>query len=130
MTNVETKFCQHCGKQINKNAKICIHCGCEVEPLEKQTIINNSNTNSTMYSNRNPYFNYGYGRVRNKWVAFFLCLFLGIFGAHKFYEGKTALGILYIFTFGLFGFGWIFDLISLFSKPNPYIVYPNRTHLY
>ena len=37
-------------------------------------------------------------------------------GAHKFYEGKTALGVLYLFTFGLFGAGWIFDLIAILSK--------------
>ena len=37
-------------------------------------------------------------------------------GAHKFYEGKTALGVLYLFTFGLFGTGWIFDLIAILSK--------------
>ena len=32
------------------------------------------------------------------------------------YEGKTALGVLYLFTFGLFGAGWIFDLIAILSK--------------
>ena len=58
--------------------------------------------------------------ARNKWVSFFLCLFLGVFGAHKFYESRVLLGILYIFTGGLFGIGVIIDLIVLFFKPNPY----------
>lgn len=57
---------------------------------------------------------------KSKWVSFFLCLFLGVIGAHKFYEGKVLLGILYIFTGGLFGIGVIVDLIILFFKPNPY----------
>ena len=57
---------------------------------------------------------------KNKWIAFFLCLFLGYVGAHKFYEGKILLGILYVCTGGLFGIGIIFDLIKLFFKPNPY----------
>ncbi|MBQ9985327.1 MAG: TM2 domain-containing protein [Oscillospiraceae bacterium] len=57
---------------------------------------------------------------KNKWAAFFLCLFVGLFGAHKFYEGKILLGILYLFTAGLFGIGVVFDLIVLFFKPNPY----------
>ena len=57
---------------------------------------------------------------KSKWIAFFLCLFLGVFGAHKFYEGRILLGILYIFTSGLFMIGVIIDLIILLFKPNPY----------
>ena len=38
---------------------------------------------------------------KSKWVSFFLCLFFGLFGAHKFYEGRILLGILYICTAGL-----------------------------
>lgn len=61
-------------------------------------------------------------KVKNKWVSFFLCLFLGYFGAHKFYEGKIGSGILYCFTLGLFGIGWIIDIFNLLNKPNPYYV--------
>ena len=49
-------------------------------------------------------------------------MFLGFFGAHKFYEGKIGMGVLYLLTFGLFGFGWIIDTIALLFKPNPYYV--------
>ena len=58
--------------------------------------------------------------AKNKWASFFLCLFLGYLGAHKFYEGRILLGILYLCTAGLFGVGIIYDLIVLFFKPNPY----------
>ena len=58
--------------------------------------------------------------LKNKWVSFFLCLFLGYLGAHKFYEGRILLGILYAFTGGLFGVGMLIDLVVLFFKPNPY----------
>ena len=58
--------------------------------------------------------------MKNKWVSFFLCLFLGFVGAHKFYEGRILLGIVYLFTAGLFGIGILFDLITLLFKPNPY----------
>lgn len=58
--------------------------------------------------------------AKNKWVSFFLCLFLGVLGIHKFYEGRVLLGILYLCTGGLFLIGVIIDLISLFFKPNPY----------
>ncbi len=57
---------------------------------------------------------------KNKWTAFFLCLFFGLLGAHKFYEGKVLLGIVYVLTLGLCGVGIAFDLIVLFFKPNPY----------
>ena len=62
------------------------------------------------------------GIEKNKWVAFSLCLFLGYFGAHKFYEGKSGMGILYLFTVGLFGIGWMVDSILLLLKPNPYYI--------
>ena len=58
--------------------------------------------------------------AKNKWVSFFLCLFLGILGIHKFYEGRILFGIIYLCTGGLFGIGVIADLIILILKPNPY----------
>lgn len=58
--------------------------------------------------------------AKNKWTAFFLCLFFGWIGAHKFYEGRIIFGIIYILTGGLFGVGVIVDLIILLLKPNPY----------
>ena len=58
----------------------------------------------------------------HKWISFFLCLFLGIFGGHKFYECKIGAGILYLLTAGLFGVGVLVDLIILLFKPNPYYV--------
>ena len=59
---------------------------------------------------------------KNKWVSWILCLFFGFLGAHKFYEGKTGEGFLYLFTVGLCGIGWIVDIFILLFKPNPYAV--------
>lgn len=39
-------------------------------------------------------------------------VFLGPFGVHKFLKGKVGMGVLYLCTFGLFGFGWLFDCIQ------------------
>lgn len=50
---------------------------------------------------------------KSKMVALLLCIFLGWFGAHRFYVGKNRTGILYLFTFGLFGIGWIIDIILI-----------------
>ena len=50
---------------------------------------------------------------KSKKTAIWLCIFLGIFGAHHFYVGRIGRGILYICTAGLFLFGWFVDLISI-----------------
>ncbi|MBP3592122.1 MAG: TM2 domain-containing protein [Clostridia bacterium] len=52
----------------------------------------------------------------NDWLLFFLCLFLGYFGVHKFAEGKVGMGILYIFTVGLFYIGWFVDIVKYFKR--------------
>ena len=46
-------------------------------------------------------------------TALLLCIFLGGIGAHRFYVRKNGSGILYLFTFGLFGIGWFIDLILI-----------------
>ena len=52
---------------------------------------------------------------KNKWVAFFICLFMGWFGAHYFYVGRPVMGILYFFTAGLFCIGWLRDIVVIAS---------------
>ncbi len=47
----------------------------------------------------------------HRWVAFVLCFFFGVLGIHRFYVGKVGTGLLYLFTGGLCGIGWLFDLI-------------------
>ena len=120
------KFCKHCGQSIDLDCVICPKCGKQVEELkgaaQPNIVINNSNANTNTNVNVNRNGGGQYGRSRNKWVAFFLCLFLGMIGAHKFYDGKTGMGILYLFTGGLFGIGWIIDIVVYLFKPNPYYV--------
>lgn len=137
-------ICPKCGKALPDDAKFCMECGEQFQkqqgvsyytqpnsqsyytqpqaqttppPAPTPIIINNINNNT----NVNAPGRY-YGKVKNKWVAFFLCFFLGYIGAHKFYEGKVGMGILYIFTVGLFGIGWFVDMIVLLCKSNPYYV--------
>ena len=123
-TGVKTKFCSHCGGKIPEAAVICTLCGCQVEQMKQaeqpSIVINNANANTNTNTNINAAM-FGV-RMKNKWVAFCLCLFLGYIGAHKFYEGKAGMGILYLFTCGLFGIGWFIDCIVLLCKPNPYYV--------
>lgn len=116
----KTKFCKHCGAVIASDAIICVNCGRQVEelkgagiPAAQQIFVNNTNTNVN---------NNGWKKQCNKWVSFCLCIILGFFGAHKFYEGKTGMGVLYLCTCGLCGIGVIIDAIAILTKPNPYYV--------
>ena len=118
-----TKFCKFCGSLIHEESVVCPNCGRQVEELrreEPRVIYQQSNSNNTYVDNRTTVAHGG--KPKDKWVAFFLCLFLGYLGIHKFYEGKVGMGILYLFTFGLLGIGTLVDLIAIVMKPNPYYV--------
>lgn len=129
-TTAKTKYCKFCGATIPFDAVICTACGRQVEELkgngQPQIVINNSNDSNSANTNVNTNVNANGTMVRrrlcNKWVALALCFFFGFFGAHKFYEGKTGMGILYLLTAGLFFIGVIVDFISILMKPNPYAV--------
>ena len=89
-TEIKTKFCKFCGSKIPEDAVMCTNCGRQVESLKSeqpQVVINNTNTNTNV--NKNITSNRG--GSKNKWVALLLCIFLGYFGVHKFYEGKVLL---------------------------------------
>lgn len=58
-------------------------------------------------------------------IAWLLLTFLGAFGIHRFYQGKIGTGILYLLTFGVFGFGILYDFLTL----NDQIDQQNRRRL-
>ncbi len=53
------------------------------------------------------------GAEKDILVAYLLWLFLGFFGAHRFYLNNIGIGVLYLLTFGLLGFGWFLDLFLI-----------------
>ena len=121
------KYCNHCGAQIDEDCIICPKCGKQVGEIKNQSqpqniIINNSASSSSSASATAVNNGIPYRKACNKWVSFLLCLFIGYLGAHKFYEGRTGMGVLYLFTMGLFGIGWFIDTFILLFKPNPYYV--------
>lgn len=120
------KFCKFCAEQVPVESVVCPKCGKQIEELGKadNIVINNSSSSSASAaaSASATAIQPNEKKAKNKGTAILLCLTLGAFGAHKFYEGKIGMGILYICTGGLFLVGVFVDLFSLLSKPNPYYV--------
>ena len=66
--------------------------------------------------------------VKSKGVAYLLWFFLGLLGAHRFYLGKVGTGVLWLFTLGLGGIGWLIDLFILSGQVDAYnLMYGERT---
>ncbi|MGL5614822.1 MAG: NINE protein [Sarcina sp.] len=51
--------------------------------------------------------------IKNRFVLLIVCIFFGIVGAHRFLSNKIGTGILYLFTGGLFGIGWLCDIVTI-----------------
>ena len=52
---------------------------------------------------------------RSKGMTALLCIFGGYLGFHQFYVGRIGTGLLYLFTCGLCGIGWLIDLIGILN---------------
>ena len=50
--------------------------------------------------------------THSKVIGYILWIF-GFLGAHRFYYGKPVTGTIWLFTFGLFGIGWLVDLFLI-----------------
>lgn len=88
---VDEKFCNDCGKAIKIKASMCVHCGV------KQGVAMGD---------------------KSRVSAILFALFLGGFGAHKFYLGRTGAGLCYLFFFWTFipAFIAFIDMIMLIAS--------------
>lgn len=107
-----------CNSNINTSPK---------ENLDNKSVKNYETTEKVSANIQPTKANYDYNKsapihkkMCDKVVSVLLCLFLGGVGAHKFYEGKIGMGVLYILTAGLFGIGSLVDFIVILCKPGPY----------
>ena len=110
-------ICKHCGKET-KEGDWCEHCD---GPLNKEAELKEAQINKKIAVANAAIDRIDYAiHHKNKFISLALCLFLGAFGAHRFYEGKIITGIIWLFTGGLFGIGITVDLICLIIKPTIY----------
>ena len=50
---------------------------------------------------------------KSRLVALLLAIFLGVLGIHRFYVGKVGTGVLWLISGGLFGIGYIIDIVLI-----------------
>lgn len=119
--------CPSCGANIT--GAFCEYCGAKapVERVETQSIhAENVVVNNYYYQEpqqppvASSRANASVGASpKSRGLALILCVFFGYFGVHRFYAGRYLLGALYLFTLGLFGMGWLFDIaLILFGRMN------------
>ena len=92
-------YCSACGKQIHESATNCPGCGAvQARPAGAVAVQAAPLTDKRILP------------------AFLLCFFVGIFGAHRFYVGKTGTAIAQIFTIGGLGIWTLVDLIMILTS--------------
>ncbi|MCM1048465.1 MAG: TM2 domain-containing protein [Clostridiales bacterium] len=92
---METIKCPECNCKISDKALSCPKCG---RPLSMGSAFNDfPPLDAGIYtSNEDIYAQNMEESLKSRLVAFLLCFFLGCFGAHRFYVGKTKSAILMI----------------------------------
>jgi TM2 domain len=91
-------YCARCGGVMSATDRFCHACGWEVGSSEAPRIPAPAVVNPS---------------DRNRLTALLLCVFLGPFGAHRFYVGKVGTGLIWLFTLGFLGVGVVYDLIFI-----------------
>ena len=113
----EYKFkCKSCGAtkyEKDGNMYKCKYCGETIEVFDENdadiSFNAEKNDSSATIEERetiikNP-------EIRELVIKLLLCIFTGVWGVHKFWEGKIVLGVIYCCTFGIFGIGLFIDAV-------------------
>lgn len=105
-------ICPKCGRDNPVGAGFCNGCGAPLPQQQPQPQPQYYNPQQPAYGYYHPAYPFPISSYR-RWIAFALCFFLGCLGIHRFYVNKIGTGVLYLFTGGLLGIGWLVDLIMI-----------------
>lgn len=117
----EGKYCPECGaieEDMTKN--ICMKCGCSLQRGNSEYVEYSGNRGGIYW--RLNFLDRKFAPKdktkigRNRKVAVLLALFLGVFGAHRFYMGRRATGVITLLVFLILlpsGKGWIWEGLAL-----------------
>lgn len=119
--------CEYCGTPRHKGEIRCPACGAyypdtdHLEEKEKNTVVIYDETGVTGRT-ADPSANDARGsdsprvkKLTDAVLYFVVTLLFGIVGVHRFMKGKIVSGILWVCTAGVFGFGYIYDLVFAFG---------------
>ncbi len=98
MSNETQNFCGTCGFPLEKNAQFCGECGTALYRSHEQKTFPDKPKNKPDRKTKTQVFSSTGDGSKNKATATLLALFLGAFGAHKFYMGSWGWGIIYLLT--------------------------------
>src|SRR5690554_3028666 len=106
MSKVESRECPQCGAPIEKASSSCKYCGAEVAVEAQQPAAQYAPPQQQQYvppqqqqyaaPPQPQYVPVANPSNKSKTTAGLLAIFLGAFGIHKFYLGRTGMGILYL----------------------------------
>lgn len=63
--------------------------------------------------------------MNNKALGVILAIFFGWCGGYRFYKKQPIVGIIYLFSFGLFGIGWFVDILLAIKDCKEPAIYSN-----
>ncbi len=115
-------FCINCGSELKTNAKFCEYCGADLsgeqKSQEKRETYRTYTTRTEVYVTPTTHSSYNPENQvspKSRLVLILLWFFFGVLGVHYFYAGRIGMGILWLLTGGLFGIGWIIDIIVILT---------------
>ncbi len=90
-------LCPQCGAPVNANAAKCEYCGAAIaQAAPQQPAYQQPTYQQTVYVQQPINAERANWPVKSKIVAGILAILLGGIGVHKFYLGKTGMGVLYL----------------------------------
>lgn len=116
------RYCPNCGTASGESQRFCSNCGFPLEAPQQTNRQPGEQYNRADASQEQQYYhgtppyaqtNAPVQSPKSRLVTLLLAICVGGLGVHRFYVGKTGSGIAWLLTGGLFGVGFVVDLIQI-----------------